>query len=145
MSESRIPAKARQTVIERAGGCCEYCRSQMRYSPDPFSAEHILPRAMGGGNAPTNLALSCQGCNNLKFTSTEAPDPITGVLTPLFHPRRHPWSEHFAWSEDFTFMVGKTPTGRATIERLQLNREGVVNLRQVLVTINRHPPEETVL
>jgi hypothetical protein len=133
MPEKRISDKIRQTVVKRARGCCEYCRSQMRYSPDPLSVEHIVPRASGGGNEPTNLALSCQGCNNLKYISTEAPDPITGILAPLFHPRRHRWSEHFAWSEDFTLMVGRTPTGRATIERLQLNREGA---------ISRHPPEE---
>ncbi|MEG4968235.1 hypothetical protein QUB11_16585 [Microcoleus sp. B6-A1] len=37
-------------------------------------------------------------------------------------------------------MLGLTPTGRATIDRLQLNREGVVNLRGVLHSIALHPP-----
>jgi hypothetical protein len=50
------------------------------------------------------------------------------------------WEAHFVWNEDFVTMVGLTPTGRATIERLQLNREGVVNLRRVLRAINQHPP-----
>jgi len=60
----------------------------MRYSPDPFAVEHIVPRVAGGGNEPSNLALSCQGCNNLKFVSIEAVDPVTGVMVPLFHPRQ---------------------------------------------------------
>ena len=144
MSESRVSKKIRQTVIEGARGCCEYCHSQMRYSPDPFSVEHILPRVLGGRNAPANLALSCQGCNNLKYACTEAIDPLTGVLAPLFHPRQNRWSDHFAWSEDFTLIVGRTSIGRATIARLNLNREGVVNLRAILVAIDRHPPNEPV-
>ncbi len=38
-------------------------------------------------------------------------------------------------------MVGITPTGRATLEKLQLNREGVVNLRRVLRLADEHPPQ----
>lgn len=144
MSDVRVTKQTKQAVIERAFGCCEYCRSQMRYSPDPFSIEHILPRSRGGRNAATNLALSCQGCNNLKYACTEAADPPTGILYPLFHPRQHIWNDHFTWSEDFTLIVGRTPIGRATIARLQLNREGVVNLRTVLVNIGRHPPDEPI-
>ncbi len=121
--------------MRRAQGYCEYCRSPMRYSPDPFAVEHIVPRVAGGGNEPSNLALSCQGCNNLKFVSIEAVDPVTGVMVPLFHPRQQ------RWSQDTTGVVGRTPIGRATVERLRLNREGVVNLRRVLATIGQHPPQ----
>jgi len=39
-------------------------------------------------------------------------------------------------------MVGTTPTGRATIEALQLNRGGVVNLRRLLYAVGEHPPKE---
>jgi hypothetical protein len=53
-------------------------------------------------------------------------------MVPLYHPRQHSWSDHFAWNEDATIMLGRTPIGRATIERLRLNRPGVVNLRRVL-------------
>ena len=113
----------------------------MRYSPDPFAVEHIVPRVAGGGNEPSNLALACQGCNNLKFVSIEAVDPVTGVMVPLFHPRQQRWSQHFLWSQDTTVVVGRTPIGRATVERLRLNREGVVNLRRVLATIGQHPPQ----
>lgn len=44
--------------------------------------------------------------------------------------------------EKYTLVIGRTPTGRATVEKLQLNREGVVNLRRLLVTMGQHPPEE---
>jgi len=32
--------------------------------------------------------------------------------------------------------------GRATVEALQLNRTGLVNLRKALVQYGEHPPEE---
>jgi 5-methylcytosine-specific restriction endonuclease McrA len=88
-----------------------------------------------------NLAFSCLGCNYKKFTAVDAIDPVTKVRIPLFHPRRDQWNEHFAWSEDFTLIQGVTPTGRATIVRLDLNRKGLINLRQVLVATKKHPPE----
>jgi hypothetical protein len=140
MAEGRVSEEHRRVVTERAGGCCEYCRSPARFSSDSFSIEHITPRARGGASDPTNLALSCQGCNNRKFIATEAIDPSTGELAPLYNPREHRWSGHFAWNEDFTVLVGMTPTGRATIVKLALNRVALVNLRRVLRAAGEHPP-----
>jgi hypothetical protein len=140
MSETQITAKLKAEVAQRANGCCEYCRSQARFSPDPFSIEHIVPRSQGGTDNSDNLALACQGCNNRKYTYVKVCDPVNGEFVALFHLRFQVWEEHFAWDEDFAIAIGLTPTGRATIERLQLNREGVVNLRRVLHAINQHPP-----
>ena len=89
-----------------------------------------------------NLALSCQGCNNHKFTAVEAVDPASGNVAPLFHPRRDAWRDHFTWSEDATLMIGLTPSGRATVKKLRLNRPGLVNLRIALRSVGQHPPEE---
>jgi HNH endonuclease len=141
MPEPRLSVSQRADVIRRAHGCCEYCLSQELYSPDPFSVEHIVPLAKGGTHDFENLALACQGCNSRKYVSTEALDPVTGEPVPLYHPRRHHWSEHFAWNEDYTLVMGLTPTGRATVEKLQLNRSGVVNLRRILSSMDLHPPE----
>lgn len=129
----------RLVVIERAGGCCEYCRSQQAFSPDPFSVEHIIPRQQGGGDVLDNLALSCQGCNNYKHTRTHAPDPDDGAQAPLFHPRHDRWPEHFEWTDEFTQVRGRTSIGRATVAALRLNRDGLVNLRAVLRVVGRHP------
>lgn len=127
-------------VVERARGCCEYCRSQAHYATQRFSAEHITPRSRNGQTESDNLALACQGCNNHKYDKIEARDPVSGQLAPLFHPRRDRWAAHFAWSDDFTLIIGLTPTGRATVDALHLNREGVVNLRRLLYAIGEHPP-----
>jgi hypothetical protein len=142
MPESRVTAQQKKAVAERANGCCEYCRSQARFAIQPFSIEHIIPRSQGGETVMDNLALSCQGCNNHKYNKTEGRDPVNGDLVPLYHPRNQQWSDHFAWNEDFSLIIGLTATERATVETLQINREGVVNLRRVLYTMGEHPPVE---
>ncbi|MDQ2997003.1 MAG: HNH endonuclease [Chloroflexota bacterium] len=141
MPKSRVTARQRTAVTARACACCEYCRAQEQYAPDPFSVEHIVPIAKGGTNALTNLAYSCQGCNGRKYVSIEAIDPATGMTLPLYHPRQHRWEDHFAWNPDCSLIIGLTPIGRATLEMLQLNRVGLVNLRQVLYRFDAHPPE----
>ncbi len=139
MSDRKPSAGVRRAVFERAGGRCEYCGCPANHSSDYFSVEHIYPRVLGGTNDLDNLALACQGCNSHKSTHTDAIDPVDGGTAPLYHPRRHVWSDHFEWSEDLEQIVGLTPTGRATIEALHLNREGVVNLRRVLRPGGKHP------
>lgn len=119
--------------------CCEYCGSQEAYSPDTFSVEHIIPLFKGGQNELDNLCNACQGCNNRKFVSTEAVDPLTGEIVPLYNPRHDSWDDHFAWNEDITLIVGLTPVGRATVQKLDLNRKGVVNLRKLLNARGLHP------
>lgn len=142
MPDDRVSAELRAAVVERAGGCCEYCRSQARFATQSFSAEHIIPRSRGGPTTLENLALACQGCNNHKYNHVEGIDLISGEPAPLFHPRQRAWSDHFAWSDDYTQIIGLTPTGRATVVLLQLNRPGLVNLRRVLYAAGEHPPAE---
>ncbi len=138
-----VGQKLRREVAGRARRVCEYCRSQERYSPQSFSVEHIKPTSLGGETASENLAFSCMGCNSHKAVKTVAVDPATKEKVALFHPRRDRWSDHFAWNDDFTKVVGLTPTGRATVEALLLNRSSVVNLRRALFALNEHPPDET--
>jgi hypothetical protein len=132
----------RRTIAERARGYCEYCRSPERFAPQSFALEHIIPRSRGGASTADNLAFSCQGCNNHKYTKTDGPDPLSGGVAPLFHPRRQRWRDHFAWNDDATLVIGLTPTGRVTVEALQLNRTQLVNLRRALSAFGEHPPAE---
>ena len=142
MPSSRVTASQRRAVVERAQGCCEYCRSQALYATEPFSVEHIIPRYRRGENRLDNLALACQGCNNYKATKVEGIDPLTDTKAPLFHPRRELWTDHFRWSDDRTNVIGLTPTGRATVVELRLNRESLINLRELLYQAGKHPPED---
>ncbi|MBI3327248.1 MAG: HNH endonuclease [Nitrospinae bacterium] len=135
-----ITVETQRTVIERAHHCCEYCQSRADYATAPFAVEHIVPISRGGTSELSNLALSCSGCGH-KYNRTEAPDPTDGIPTTFFNPRQQRWHEHFCWTEDYTHIIGLTPTGRATVEALRLNRAGLVNMRQVLYEIGRHPPD----
>lgn len=139
-SEPRIPAALRKLVEERARGLCEYCRSPASISSQPFSVEHIHPKARTGDSTAENLALACQGCNNHKYNKVDARDPASGEVVPLYHPRRDRWGDHFSWSADFTFILGISPIGRATVIALSLNRQGLMNLRRVLYMAKEHPP-----
>jgi hypothetical protein len=47
MADGSLSTKLRQRVMDRSRGSCEYCRSQVSFSPDPFSIEHALPKAKG--------------------------------------------------------------------------------------------------
>ena len=134
-----IPQSLRRSVTSRAKGRCEYCQSPESFATERFSIEHIQPRRTGGLTVVENLALACQGCNGYKAAKTAAIDPESETVVPLFHPRRQVWAEHFAWSEDYLQIVGTTPTGRATIGLLQLNRSSLVNLRRALLAVQKHP------
>ena len=47
----------------------------------------------------------------------------TQTMVPLFNPRTQRWAEHVVWTADGLSIVGTTPTGRATCNRLDMNDE----------------------
>jgi hypothetical protein len=61
-------------------------------------------------------------------------------MVPLFNPRRQRWERHFAWSENFIVIEGRTAMDRATVTALHLNRPELLNLRRILRTAGEHPP-----
>lgn len=136
----KISSATRKTVEDRAGGLCEYCQLPHELSAQPFSIEHIIPKSKEGTNELDNLALACQACNNAKYNKTGAVDPISQQTVPLYNPRLDDWNEHFAWSEDFSEIVGLTAKGRATVKTLKMNRERTVKLRNFLIQFGEHPP-----
>jgi len=142
MHEPHVTDAQRQAVYERARERCEYCRSLDSVSTERFAVDHIIPKVKGGKTQVDNLALCCRGCNEYKSDKTKAVDPQGGKTVALFHPRRQRWVSHFAWSEDLVHVIGLTPTGRATVEALRLNREGLVSLRRAMMAVAWHPPKE---
>lgn len=128
----RLSVEEAALVRRRAGRCCEYCGWPDWFSPSPFAMDHIIPSAHGGEDGTDNRAYSCGGCNGAKYDRIEAIDPTSGEVAPLYTPRRDSWDTHFSWNSDQTEMIGITPTGRATIARLKLNRSEVITMRRVL-------------
>jgi hypothetical protein len=139
MPREYVPADLRRLVLDRSGGNCEYCRYPMRFSLDSMEIDHILPVSRGGLTTAGNLAFACHGCNQYKQDRCEGFDAVSGAEAPIYNPRIMAWEEHFAWSLDTTLVVGKTPTGRITVNLLKLNRSGAVNLRRVLKASGEHP------
>jgi hypothetical protein len=95
-----------------------------------FEVDHVIPRSAGGRTQIDNLCLSCPTCNRHKTNRLSAHDPRSGRAAPLFRPTQDIWSHHSAWSADGTYIIGQTPTGRATVEALRCNRAAMILLRR---------------
>ncbi|MGB1285633.1 MAG: HNH endonuclease [Aggregatilineales bacterium] len=128
----------RRIVFERAEGCCEYCQTCEENTGQAMHIEHIDPQ---GGDILENLCLACANCNLSKAAATTAIDPQTEQIVRLFHPRQQNWSTHFEWTTDGLRLQGKTPAGRATIDRLKINQERIVRARRNWILARTHPPD----
>ena len=131
----------RQQVRQRSGNRCEYCLSHQDYVMGRLQIDHILPIAEGGTDDSENLCFACELCNQSKWKQTEAIDPVTQSMVPLFHPRRQVWKEHFEWVDDGSRIVGLSPEGRATVVALKLNNPLAVRVRSNWVQAGWHPPD----
>jgi hypothetical protein len=79
----------------------------------------------------------------MKWAYSKSADPESGLTVRLFHPRLDRWSDHFRWSpSNPTILLGLTPCGRATIERLQMNHRNLILARVLLRTLGLFPGEE---
>lgn len=128
---SRVPAALRRAVHERAGGACEYCLVPEALAFAVHEVDHVVAQKHGGGTDAGNLALSCTLCNKHKGSDLASIDPETGDLTPLYHPRRERWSEHFRIEE--AKLIPLTATARVTVRLLQLNHRDRVVERELLI------------
>lgn len=136
---STVPAQLHLQAHARAEGRCEYCQTPEELTITTFEVDHIVPLSAGGATVLDNLCLACPACNRHKAARQSAPDPETGQSVPLYHPRQQEWSMHFAWSKDAAQIMGLTPTGRATVKTLQMNRPRMVHLRSLWMKMGRHP------
>jgi hypothetical protein len=141
-----INTKIRQLVRKRAEYLCEYCHSSEEASAAQFEIDHILPQSLGGSDNLDNLALACQRCNSYRYNFTTGFDPQTQTNVTLFNPRQQQWSTHFIWSADGLIIIGLTPTGRATCDRLDFNDERhnqgwIKKARRFWIQGGWHPPK----
>ena len=141
-----VSASTRRAVRERAQLRCEYCHADERWQFIRFTIDHVLPQSTGGSDDADNLALACRNCNERRGNRSEGRDPKTGEIVPIFNPRQEVWADHFAWDVNLIRVVGRTPTGRTTIELLDLNDDrhdgAVLRIRQRDVSDGYHLPRE---
>jgi HNH endonuclease len=137
-----VPKALRDKITKQAKHRCGYCLSQELIIGMAMTVDHIIPSSIGGENVEKNLWLACVTCNDTKNNRTHEIDPVTGNLVVLFNPRTQIWIEHFEWSEDKSLVIGKTPTGNATVIALNLNRPKLVASRLVWTLAGWHPPKD---
>ncbi|MEH1855181.1 MAG: HNH endonuclease [Nostoc sp.] len=137
MASDYISAELRKLVIQRASGCCEYCRIHQNFSIYTHEVDHIIAVKHGGETTADNLALSCLSCNRYKGSDFATIDQITKEIVPLFNPRRQVWNEHFYLER--ARIEGKTQIGQGTARLLQLNIPNRVLERQVLMSQGLYP------
>jgi hypothetical protein len=125
-------------VRDRAHDACEYCLLPQNSQEATFHIDHIVPRREGGDTHAANLALACVTCSLRKGARLTAIDPKSKSQVSLFHPREKTWSDHFRLNDEFEF-EGLTPSGRATISALGMNRPAIVSIRKELHFIGRFP------
>lgn len=141
MAKLNIPTDVREAVILRASKCCEYCKSQDKYSPTAFTIDHIVPESLDGTSDFENLAYACFLCNRLKSNKLKVFDTLTEKWVSLFNPRKDAWNQHFVWNEDATTIIGTTIIGRCTVKELKLNREKLLEYRNCIIPFGMHPPK----
>lgn len=140
MPATRILPALRAAVAERARYRCSYCQTAENVTGSLFTVDHVIPESLGGRTIPENLCLACWECNRLKRDRITGLDPDSDTMVRLFNPNAQRWHEHFAWEMSGLLIVGLTPTGRATVTALQLNRVSLVNARRLWILAGWHPP-----
>jgi len=78
----------KEYLLEKWNRTCAYCGAQQV----PLQVEHIQPKAAGGTNRASNLALACAACNTKKGTQAlraflkDAPERLARVLAQVKAP-----------------------------------------------------------
>jgi hypothetical protein len=108
-----------------------------RHPVMPFHVEHVIAKQHGGTDDPRGLALACDRCNAFKGPNLTSIDTDTNTLVPLFNPRLDDWNDHFLARGGV--LIGRTPTGRATVRLLQMKARRRVELREEWRTHRESP------
>lgn len=132
-----MPTALRKEIRQRAEFRCEYCHLSEADAFLTFEADHVIAEKHGGTTDINNLACSCFDCNRFKGSDISSIDSVKDKIVPLFNPRTQIWSRHFTVSDGE--IIGRTATGRATVNLLKFNLPTRVEVRQLLV-LKKHWP-----
>ncbi|MCE7947305.1 MAG: HNH endonuclease [Chloroflexi bacterium CFX4] len=138
MSRTYIAAALRREVIERAGSCCEYCRTRADDRALDFAIDHVIAEKHGGLTQADNLCLSCYWCNSYKGSDLSSVDwEADSAIVPLFNPRSQVWNDHFQLIG--VRLVGVTAHDRVPIALLRLNAVERLKERELLLMLGTYP------
>lgn len=134
---SYIPTPLVDSLLKEPNSRCEYCRISQQGQEATFHIDHIIPKSAGGETIAENLALACVSCSLRKAARQDFIDSQTGREIPLYNPRCDDWHDHFKWEGEY--VIGMTPTGRATVKSLSMNRLLAIAIRREEIALGRHP------
>lgn len=120
-----ITVALQREVVQRSGGCCEYCLVAPDNRIIQLHIDHIISKKHGGEDRLDNLCSACRSCNQYKGSDVAAIDPLTDKLSRLYNPRTQEWDDHFELQVDMT-IAGLSPEGRTTVAVLRMNLESRV-------------------
>ena len=140
MSLTYISPQLRRAVVERAGNCCEYCRSSQSDQFFTYEVDHIIAEKHGGQTLMDNLCLACPDWKAYKGSDIASIDWETGgTLTALYNPRQDAWDEHFQVDPATGHIEARTSIGRVTISLMRLNDPDRMMDRKLLIDARRYP------
>lgn len=95
--EQEIIRRGRGAALAAQSGCCKYCFEPL--TEKTVTAEHRVPRSMGGSNLAHNIDAACLRCNRLKGLSSPGeflkaikfPTVASELELLLAHSRRKIW------------------------------------------------------
>ena len=120
-----LPTELVGQVRRRANFACEYCGLTETDAGGQLTVDHFRPRSHDGTDELANLVYCCPRCNLHKADYWPRPP---GDAT-LWNPRVEPAANHLLLLAN-GFLLGITAIGTRTLDRLQLNREGLVAHRR---------------
>lgn len=88
-----------------------------------------------------NFAWSCAFCNQAKLQTVST--RVGRRVTQLFDPRYHQWADHFAFVEQYIYLIGISDIGIATIDVLDINDRRKMNHvapRHIAILNGDYPP-----
>jgi len=72
-----LSKRLRYEILRRDNFACRYCGAA---APDvKLNVDHVIPQALGGSNAPTNLVTACADCNAGKTSSMPNATPVSEI------------------------------------------------------------------
>lgn len=116
--------EVRQAIRQRYGFRCGYCGIREVDVGAELTIDHFQPRSQGGSDALDNLVYCCHACNEFKgdYWEREAEHR-------MLHPLRDDLAAHLREQEN-GILHSLSVTGESYIERLRLNRPGLVAYRR---------------
>ena len=90
----RSSRRLRDRAVIVQEGKCVYCSRPFTHRR-PATADHVIPRHLGGKSTVSNIVAACEPCNRAKFgrrptpQEREAAERITQASARLVHERSH--------------------------------------------------------